>query len=115
MLEHVSEFKYFGCVLDKSDTDGAEHSKKVMKERMVAGVIRSLIDARDLQLKCARNIACTCSYIWRERSRIRAVQMDNLKGLLGIMIRELCGVMKRVDKRIDESILWWFSHVERIG
>ena len=23
-LEHVSEFKYLGCVLDKSGTDGAE-------------------------------------------------------------------------------------------
>ena len=39
----------------------------------------------------------------KERSRIRDVQMDNLRGLLGIMrmdrvpnawIRELCGVMK---------------------
>ena len=42
--------------------------------------------------------------IWREkeRSRVRAVQMDNLRGLLSIgkidrvpnaLIRELCGVM----------------------
>ena len=43
--------------------------------------------------------------------RIRAVQMDNLRGLLGIrrmnrvpnaQIRELCRVTKGVDKRIDE-------------
>ena len=27
-LEHVSEFKYLGCVLDKSGTDGAECSRK---------------------------------------------------------------------------------------
>ena len=49
--------------------------------------------------------------LWKEeeRSRIRAVQMDNLRGLLGIRrmdrvpnarIRELCGVTKRVDERI---------------
>ena len=54
--------------------------------------------------------------IWREkeRSRIRAVQMDNFRGLLGIRrvdkvpnakIRQLCGVMKGVDKRIDEGVL----------
>ena len=54
--------------------------------------------------------------IWREkeRSRIRAVQMDNFRGLLGIKrmdkvpnakIRQLCGVMKGVDKRIDEGVL----------
>ena len=28
-LEHISEYKYFGCVLDKSGTDGAECSRKV--------------------------------------------------------------------------------------
>ena len=28
-LEHVSEFKYLGCVLDESDTDEAECSRKV--------------------------------------------------------------------------------------
>ena len=46
----------------------------------------------------------------RERSRIRAVQIDNLRRLLGIMrkgrvpnarIRELCGVKKGLDERID--------------
>ena len=61
--------------------------------------------------------------LWKEkeRSRVRAVQMDNLRVLLGIrrmyrvlnsQIRELCGVKKWVDERIDESVLWWFSHVE---
>ena len=61
--------------------------------------------------------------IWREKEsyRIRAVQMDNLRGLLGIMrmnkvqnarIRQLCGVTKVVDERIDEGLLRWFSHVE---
>ena len=29
-------------------------------------------------------------------------------------IREYCGVKKGPDERIDESILWWFSHVERM-
>ena len=28
-------------------------------------------------------------------------------------IRELCGV-KGLDERIDEGILWWFGHVERM-
>ena len=52
--------------------------------------------------------------IWKEkeRSKIRAVHMDNLRGLLGIRKmdkvpnlnkRELCGVMRRggKDERID--------------
>ena len=67
----------------------------------------------------------TKTMIWKEkkRSRIRVVQMDSLRGLLGISrmdrvpnarIRELWGVTKGVDERIDEGVLWWFSHVERI-
>ena len=56
------------------------------------------------------------------RTSIRAVQMDKLRGLLSIRriysilkawIRELCRVMKGVDKRIDEGVLQWFSHMER--
>ena len=50
--------------------------------------------------------------LWKEeeRSRVRAVQMDNLRGLLGVRrmdripnarIRELCEVRKSLDERID--------------
>ena len=59
----------------------------------------------------------------KERSRTRAVQIDNLRGLLGIRmmgrvpnarIRELCGVNKGLDERIDEGVLWRFGHVKRM-
>ena len=63
--------------------------------------------------------------IWKEkeRYRVRAVQMDNLRGLLGIRrmdrllnapIRELYGIKKGVDERIDEGLLQCFDHVERM-
>ena len=63
--------------------------------------------------------------LWKERSRIRAVQMDNLTGLLGnrrmdivpnARLRELCGVRKgqTLDERIDEGVLRWFGHLERM-
>ena len=63
--------------------------------------------------------------LWKEkeRSRIKVVQMDNLRRLLGIrrmdrvtnaMIRELCGVKKGLDERVDEGVLQWFGHVERM-
>ena len=44
-------FKY--KYLDKSGTDGAECSRKVVSGRRVAGAIRSLVNATDLQLECA--------------------------------------------------------------
>ena len=63
--------------------------------------------------------------IWKEkeRSRIKTVQMDNLRGLLGVRrvdkipnarIRQLCSVMKDVDERIDEGVLRWFGHMGRM-
>ena len=53
--------------------------------------------------------------LWKEkeRSRVRAIQMDNLRGLLGIRrvdrvpnewIRELYRVKKGLDETIDEVI-----------
>ena len=59
----------------------------------------------------------------KERSRIRVVQMDNFRGLLGIRsmdrflnawIKELCRVKKWVNERINEGVLLWFGHAERM-
>ena len=83
-LEHVSEFKYLGYVLDECGTDGAECSRKVAGGRRVAGAINSLINARDLQIERAKVLHETLlvpvlmcgseTMLWKEeRSRIRAV------------------------------------------
>ena len=81
--------------MDESGTDGAECSRKMASGRRVAGAIQFLINARDLQLECARVLHETLlvpvlmygseTMLWKEeRPRIRAVQMDNIRGLLGI-------------------------------
>ena len=91
-LEHVSEFKYLGYVLDESGTDGAKCNRKVASGRRVAGTISSLVNARDFQLEFARVlheslVAPDLTYssetmLWqdKERSRIRDVRMDNARG-----------------------------------
>ena len=83
-----------GCVLDESGADGEECSRKVVSGR-VATAIRSLLNASDSQLEYARVLHETLlvpvlmygseTMLWKEkRSRIRDVQMDNFRGLLGI-------------------------------
>ena len=47
-LEHVSEFKYLGCVLDEPGADESECSRKVASRRKVAVAIRSLVKAKSL-------------------------------------------------------------------
>ena len=70
--------------------------KKVVSGRRVAGAIRYLVNRRSLQFQYARVwhdsllwpvLMCSSErMIWKEKekSRIRAVQMDNLRGLLVI-------------------------------
>ena len=123
------------CVLDESGTDEVECSRKVLSGRRAAAAIRSLANARSLQLKCARVLhesllVPVLTYgneriIWREKekSRISSVQRDNLRGLLGIRrmdkgtnsrIRQLCRLTKVVDEKLDEGVLRWFGLVERM-
>ena len=113
-----------GCVLYESGADRTEYSRKVASGRRMPSAIRVLINARDLQLECARVLHETLlvpvltygseTMLWeeKERFRIRAVQMDNLRGLLdirgmdrvlNIWIRELCGLMKVCS---GDSAMW---------
>ena len=134
-LEQVAKFIYLGCVLNESGTDNVKCCSKVVSGRKVACAIRSLINARSLQLEYAHVLheglfVSVLLYgsetmIWREkeRSRIRAVQTDNPRVLLGIRrmdrvlnerFRELCRVAKGVDEMIDENILHWFGHIGKM-
>ena len=65
----------------------------------------------------------TMLWMEKERSRMRGVQMDNLRRLLDIRrmsrvpnarIRQFCGVKKGLEERIDEGVFRWFGHVERM-
>ena len=94
--------KVYGCSNESKNGNGEEGREWRVpgllkaRERKVAGAIKSLFNARDLQLECARVLheALLVSVllygsetmIWeeKEKSRIRAVQMDNLRDLLGI-------------------------------
>ena len=97
--------------------------------------MRSLVNARSLQLECGLVLqelllVHVITYrsetmIWREKesSVISTVHMDNLRVLLGIKrmdkvqdarIRKLCEVTEDVDERIHEGVLRRFGHVERM-
>ena len=91
----------------------AECQRKVGSGRRVAGAIRFLVNAMGLQFECARVLHEALFIpvlIHGRRRRIRAVQIGNLRGLLGIkrmdkvpnaQIRELYGVMKGMNETIE--------------
>ena len=72
------------------------------------------VNARDLQHIVSHETLLVPEK--EERSRVRAVQMHNLRGLIGIRrmdrvlnarIRKLCGVKKGLDEMTDEGVLRW--------
>ena len=101
-------------ILDIFWVNQVQMKQSVVGRCLVGGVLQgllSLVNDRGSRLECATFLDQTLflpllmydseTIIWRkkERSRFRAVQMDNLRGLLGIMrvdarIRDLCEVTK---------------------
>ena len=63
-LEHVSKFKYLGCVLEESGRYEAECNRKVASGRRVAGAIRSLVNAKDLQLSVLESCMRHCLFLF---------------------------------------------------
>ena len=118
--------------MEESGTEEAECSRKVVIGKRVAIVISSLVNTRSLQLECSRVlhelllmpvlVYGSETVIWREkeRSRIRTVHIDSLRGLLRIKrmdkipntwIRQFCGVTKGLDERSmnvfsDGTAMW---------
>ena len=90
----------------KSGINEIECSRKMVSGRRVVGAIRSLVNASGLQLECARVLHESLlmpvlmygseTMINEERTRIRAVQMDNFRGLPGI---------RRIDKVLNARIM----------
>ena len=112
------------CVLE-SGRYGAESGKKVASGRKVAGDIRSAVNIKGLQLEYGRALYETllvhvlmygCETIVRrekEKFRVRAVKMNNIRGLLGERIECRIHVFRGVWS--DKHFLQWFSHIEIMG
>ena len=135
MLEVVKEFGYLGSIVNDKGTDESDCNKRVVNGRKTAGMIRSLVNKRCLSQNCAKilhekMLVPTLLYgsecmVWKpkERWKIQAVQMDNLRGMLGVKrvdkmkneeIRRKFGIEKGVNELINESVLRWFGHMERM-
>ena len=48
------EFKYLGCVFDEPNTDEGDCCRKMVSGRRDASADNSLVNARVLQIECAR-------------------------------------------------------------
>ena len=113
MMYGVKYWVELGCVLDEGDTDGEECSRKVASGRRVASTIRSIVNVRDLQIECARELHETdlvpllmygSKKMLRKEIRI-ILRIRRIDRVTNAHIRELWRVTKGVDARIDEGVL----------
>ena len=119
-------------VSNESGTDDVECLRKVQSGRKVESAIRTQVNDRSLQLECAWMLHeaflmpvllySSETMVWRknERSTIKDLEMDILRGLLGIIKIDRrpntrITMTKGMNERINESVLRWFGHIERIG
>src|SRR5678815_5674263 len=82
-------------------------SRKVVNGRKVAGTINSLVNVKGLSLECARVLHegmllpvllyISETMVWNKkyRCKVQCVQMDNLRGMLGV---------KRINKVRNEPV-----------
>src|SRR5678815_1535115 len=86
---------------------------------MLRSLVGSEMCIRDRLLPVLMYRSETMVWNKRYRSKVQCVQMENLRGMLGVRridkmsnerIRELCGVKKGINERINESMLRWFGH-----
>ena len=127
-LELISKLKCLKFVLDESVTDGLECCRKITSGKKVVNAIRSLVSDRILQLQYAwvldKNLFMPVQKLNNSMEREEKPQnygciYRKSKGFIGYKQNRCNGssyVTRRreVDKVVDESVLQWSGHIERM-
>ena len=114
-----SEFKYLGGVWDKSGINEVEYYKKWQMEGGLQVLLNLWLMVRVYSFECTRVLhesllvavlmygSVTMIWKMKEECRIRALQMDNLKGLLDILrMNKISNAQIRdIKENIDKGIL----------
>ena len=116
LLEHVSEFKYMGCILDESDTDGTVGRWQVVGGLQVPSCPWLILGICVLLKSCMKHCLCLflCMTMRQCYGRRRTDlglglsdgQPQRMDRIPIVRIRELCRVKKGLDERINEDVVW---------
>ena len=141
-LEEVEEFKYLGSVISKYGGMDEEIKERTVKGRQAIGTLNTVIKNRKVSMEVKKGLRDSIvlptltygseTWTWNEaqQSKIRAVEMDYLRGACGVTRLEResneriynrygmsergvgmeCGVIEWVKR----NTLRWFGHVGRM-
>ena len=135
VLEEVDQFKYLGSIISANGGVEADVSHRVSEGSKVLGAVNGVIRNRGLGMNVKKVlyekvIVPTVTYgseLWgmkeEERKKLNVFEMRCLRSMCGVsrwdrirneVVRERTGVRKELADRVDENVLRWFGHVERM-
>ena len=135
-MEEVESYRYLGVDISRDSGMEEEVNHRITEARKAWGAMKDVWKKRHISREAKVGmyegiIEPTLLYgceVWmmktRDRKRMEAVEMNCLRNICGIRridrvsnaeIRRRCGKNVSVSQRMDQGVLRWFGHVERMG
>ena len=135
-MEEVETYRYLGVDMSSDGGMGEEVNHRITEAKKAWGALKDVWKKRHISREAKvgmyegiiePSLLYGCE-VWslkvHERKRMEAVEMNCLRNICGLRridrvpnveIRRRCGKKVSVSQRIDQGVLRWFGHVERMG
>merc|ERR1712002_295278 len=135
-MEEVEIHRYLGVDISNDSGMGEEVNHRIGEARRAWGALKDVWKKRHISREAKvgmyegiiePSLLYGCE-IWalnkKDRKRMEAVEMNCLRNICGrrridkvpnVVIRGMCGKNVDVSERMDQGVLRWFGHVERMG
>ena len=135
-MEEVDTYRYLGVEISNDSGMEDEVNHRIAEARKAWGSLKDIWKKRHISREAKVGMfegiiepsLLYGSEVWvmktRDRKRIEAVEMNCLRNICGLRridrvsnaeIRRRCGKYVSVGQKMDQSVLRWFGHVERMG
>ena len=135
-MGEVQTYRYLGVDIARDGKVSEELNHRIVEARKTWGALKDVWKKRNISVDAKVGmyegiVEPTLVYgseTWvlnvRDRKRLEAVEMNCLRDVCGVRrvervsnaeIRRRCGKNRGVNQKIDQGILRWFGHVERMG
>ena len=136
VLEEVDSFKYLGSVISKNGGVSVDVRQRVSEGASAYGAMKSIWREREVGMRVKKSlyesiVVPTVMYggeswglVEKEKRRLNVMEMNCLRNMCGVTrrdrvrneeVRERVGVDIALADRVEERVLSWFGHVERMS
>merc|ERR1712002_1299798 len=135
-MEEVGIYRYLGVDISNDSGIDEEVNHRIGEARRAWGALKDVWKKRHISREAKvgmyegiiePNLLYGCE-TWalnkKDRKRMEAVEMNCLRNICGrrridmvpnVVIKGMCGKNVGVSERMDQGVLRWFGHVERMG